>query len=343
MLDLVRAASLTHFEQVVEEFGGDPIALLQEIGLSPKLLNEPEMLYRYYDFIRLMNLASETLNQEAFGLHLGCRQGFSMFGSMGYLLKNCRTVGDSLSNLRRFFHVHQTSADVGLSISKKSVKLSYAINIDVKTSAVQALDVSLALGINLLKTLTSSKINIKSIHLQHAAPADKKRYKNYLGLTPFFNSTFNGVIFDACILDRAIDEADPQIFAILSTQLNLNNVGYVDEIPNFVETIIRQNIAVALISIDDVAHHMSLSVRNLQRYLKEQDTSFRHIVDNVRNKLAYQYLIDSTLSLSRVSDQLGFSNYSEFSRAFKRLNEVSPKEFRNTHSPRKRFTRLKTM
>jgi len=92
-----------------------------------------------------------------------------------------------------------------------------------------------------------------------------------------------------------------------------------------------------------VAQLMALSVRNLQRYLKEQDTSFRKIVDNVRNNLASQYLIDSTLSLNHVSDALGFSNYSEFSRAFKRWNNMSPKDFRNTHSPRKRFTRLKNM
>ena len=343
MLDLVRAASINNFDQVVEEFGGDPVALLRQVNLSPKLLEEPEMFFQYYDFIRLMNLASYTLKQEAFGLHLGCKQGLDMFGSMGYLLKNCQTVGDALINLRRFFHVHQTSADIGLSVANGLVTLSFSINLNVKDSSIQALDLALAFGVNMLKSLTSSKVNLQSIHLQHAAPADKKRYKSYLGLTPTFNSTFNGVIFDASILDRHIDEADPKLLAILTSQLDSNNIGYVDEIPNFVETVIRQNIAVTPMSIEDVAQLMALSVRNLQRYLKEQDTSFRKIVDNVRNNLASQYLIDSTLSLNHVSDALGFSNYSEFSRAFKRWNNMSPKDFRNTHSPRKRFTRLKNM
>ena len=58
MLDLVRAASLNNFVSVVEEFGGDPLALLHKVGISPKLLQEPEMFYPYYDFTRLMNLAS---------------------------------------------------------------------------------------------------------------------------------------------------------------------------------------------------------------------------------------------------------------------------------------------
>lgn len=343
MLDLTRAASLNHFVPVVEELGGDPLALLKQVNLSPKLLEEQEMFFQYYDFVRLMNLASYTLKEEAFGLHLGSKQGLDILGSMAYLLKNCNTVGDALTSLRRFYHIHQTSADIGLSVANGLVTLSFSINISIEDSTTQSLDLALAIGVNLLNTLTSSKIKLQSIHLQHAAPENKKCYKSLLGLMPVFNSTFNGVTFDASILDKHIDEADPNLLAILTSQLNSNNIGYVDEIPSFVETLIRQNIAVTPISIDKVAELMALSVRNLQRYLKEQNTSFRKIVDNVRNNLASQYLIDSTLSLNHVSDALGFSNYSEFSRAFKRWNNMSPKNFRNTHSPRKRFSRLKNM
>jgi len=343
MLDLVRAASLTKFDQVVKEFGGNPAELLERIGLPKNLLKNPEMYFQYSDFVSLMNLTAYTLKQDAFGLHLGSEQGIEIFGSMSYVLKNCQTVGDALSNLRRFFHVHHTSADVGLSIANGKVTLSFAINLDLKESTAQAVDLALALGVNILKTLTSSKVRFSGVHVQHAEPVNKRKYSRYIGMMPVFNSTFNGVIFDASILDLVIDEADPELFAILTSQLNSNNVGYVDEIPTFVESIVRQNIALTPISVGDVAEMMALSVRNLQRYLKEQNTSFRQIVDNVRSKLSSQYLIDSTLSLNHISEVLGFANYSEFSRSFKRWHQMSPKDYRNLHSPRKRFTRLKNM
>ena len=301
------------------------------------------MYFQYSDFVSLMNLAAFTLKQNAFGLHLGSEQGIEILGSMSYLLKNCQTVGDALINLRRFFHVHHTSADVSFTIANGKVTLTFAINLDLKESTEQAIDLALALGVNILKTLTSSRIRLRGVHLQHAEPANKRKYRHYVGMVPVFNSTFNGVIFDASILDLTIDEADPELFAIFTSQLNSNNVGYVDEIPQFVENIVRQNIAVNPINIREGVELMALSVRNLQRYLKEQNTSFRQIVDNVRSKLASQYLIDSTLSLNHISEVLGFTNYTEFARAFKRWNNVSPKDFRNTHSPRKRFTRLKNM
>lgn len=343
MLDLVRAAALNKFDSVVEEFGGDHLNLMEQINLPATLLKNPEMFFQYSDFITLLNLASFTLNQAPFGLHLGSKQGIEMFGSFGYLIKNCNTVGEALINLRRFFHVHHTSADIGLSVAGSEVTLSFAININTNESTLQAIDLAISIGLNMLITLASSKIKFKSIHIQHAEPSNKKDYRHYLGIMPIFNSTFNGAIFNAEVLDVPIDKADPKLFDILSAQLTSNSTGYIDEIPQFVEKIVRQNIASTPISIEEVANLMALSVRNLQRYLKEQNTSFRQIVDDVRNKLACQYLIDSTLSLSHVSDVLGFSNYSEFSRSFKRWNQMSPKDYRNQHSPRKRFSRLSNM
>jgi len=343
MLDLVRAAALNEFDSVVKEFGGDHHSLMQQVNLSTTLLDNPEMFFQYGDFITLLNLTASKLNQESLGLHLGSKQGIEMFGSIGYLIKNCETVGEALANFRRFFHIHHTSADIGLSIAGSEVTLSFTININTNESTVQAIDLAMSFGINMLMTLTSSKINFKSIHLQHAKPNNKKDYRRYLGMMPIFNSTFNGAIFSTEVLNIPIDKADPKLFDILSAQLTSSATGYIDEIPQFVEKLVRQNIASTPISIEEVANLMALSVRNLQRYLKEQKTSFRQIVDNVRNKLACQYLIDSTLSLSHVSDVLGFSNYSEFSRSFKRWNQVSPKDYRNQHSPRKRFSRLSKM
>lgn len=343
MLDLVRAAALNNFDSVVKKFKGDHLHLMEQVNLPATLLKNPEMFFQYSDFITLLNLSSSTLNQASFGLHLGSQQGIDIFGSVGYLIKNCETVGEALINLRRFFHVHHTSADIGFSVAGNDVTLSFAININTNESTLQAIDLAISMGLNMLVTLTSSKIKFKSIHIQHAEPTNKKDYRHYLGIMPIFNSTFNGAIFSADVLDIPIDKADPKLFDILSAQLTSSSTGYIDEIPQFVEKLVRQNIASTPISIEEVANLMALSVRNLQRYLKEQNTSFRQIVDDVRNKLACQYLIDSTLSLNHVSDVLGFSNYSEFSRAFKRWNQMSPKDYRNQHSPRKRFSRLTNM
>ncbi|MEP1446911.1 MAG: AraC family transcriptional regulator ligand-binding domain-containing protein [Paraglaciecola sp.] len=339
MLDLVKATSLNKFDSVVKEFGGDHQELMRQVNLPSNLLDTPEIYFQYADFITLLNLTASKLSKKDLGLYLGSKQGIEIFGSVGYLIKNCETVGEALLNLKRFFHIHHTSADIGFSVAGSEVKLSFNINIKTNESILQATDLAISFGLNMLMTLTSSKIRYDSIHLQHAEPDNKEDYRRYLGIMPTFNSTFNGAVFNVKVLDIPIDKADPKLFDILSAQLTSSATGYIDEIPQFVENFVRQNIASTSISIEEIASVMALSVRNLQRYLKEQNTSFRQIVDTVRNKLACQYLIDSTLSLTHISDVLGFSNYSEFSRSFKRWNKISPKEYRVQYSPRKRFSR----
>jgi AraC-like DNA-binding protein len=71
-----------------------------------------------------------------------------------------------------------------------------------------------------------------------------------------------------------------------------------------------------------------MSARSLQRRLREEGTTFRNLVDEVRRDLAQDYIGDPGISLMEVAFVLGFSVYSSFSRAYKRWTGMSPGEGR---------------
>ncbi len=71
-----------------------------------------------------------------------------------------------------------------------------------------------------------------------------------------------------------------------------------------------------------------MSPRQLNRRLKEEQTSFKIILVECRRELAEQYISDSSLSLTEISFLLGFSEASSFSRAFRRWTGQSPTEAR---------------
>jgi len=81
-------------------------------------------------------------------------------------------------------------------------------------------------------------------------------------------------------------------------------------------------------SLEEIAGKMNLSVRALQRKLKEEKTSFRKIKEIVRKGLAEKYLMDENLSIQEVSDLLAYSERSAFEKAFKKWNGKNPKVFR---------------
>ena len=78
-----------------------------------------------------------------------------------------------------------------------------------------------------------------------------------------------------------------------------------------------------------VARSLNISLRSMQRKLKEEGTSFRRLVDETRRQLAEQYLKDSTLVVSEIAYLLGFAEVSSFSRAFRRWTGHAPRAARS--------------
>ena len=79
-----------------------------------------------------------------------------------------------------------------------------------------------------------------------------------------------------------------------------------------------------------VAETLYMSNRTLQRKLEEQGTTFYNILTEIRKEMALKYLKDSQLTLTELSFQLGFSEMSSFSRAFKNWTGQSPREYRSS-------------
>ena len=73
---------------------------------------------------------------------------------------------------------------------------------------------------------------------------------------------------------------------------------------------------------------LHMSERTLARRLAERDYTFTSLVDEIRNQLARDYLRQPRFSVTDIAFLLGFSDQSNFARAFKRWTSLSPTEFR---------------
>jgi AraC-like DNA-binding protein len=62
--------------------------------------------------------------------------------------------------------------------------------------------------------------------------------------------------------------------------------------------------------------------------LHAEGISFKRLLDETRKDLAAQYIQDSNRRIGEITYLLGFSEPSNFTRAFRRWTGVSPNEFR---------------
>ncbi len=79
---------------------------------------------------------------------------------------------------------------------------------------------------------------------------------------------------------------------------------------------------------ENVANQLNLSVRNLQRQLKEVGTSYQVILDDSREALALSLIKDLTMPLYEISFLVGFTEPSAFYKAFRRWTGKRPGDYR---------------
>lgn len=76
-----------------------------------------------------------------------------------------------------------------------------------------------------------------------------------------------------------------------------------------------------------VASQLNLSERSLRRQLHSEQTSFRQLLEEVRQALAEELLATGGLSLEDIASRLGYGESSNFIHAFKRWKGLPPSQY----------------
>jgi len=78
----------------------------------------------------------------------------------------------------------------------------------------------------------------------------------------------------------------------------------------------------------EVAALLAMSERNLTRHLGNEGTSYAHLLAQVQEQRAKNYLRKHKLTLTQISDELGYAEPAAFSRAFSQWTGLSPGRWR---------------
>ncbi|MEM8769340.1 MAG: helix-turn-helix domain-containing protein [Pseudomonadota bacterium] len=102
--------------------------------------------------------------------------------------------------------------------------------------------------------------------------------------------------------------------------------------PDFIESLrlLMQGYArTGTLSLDETARAARLSVRTLQRRLKEAGVSHATLADQARFAVAQDLLTTARdLSITEIAFELGYSDPGSFSRAFRRFAGIPPQDYR---------------
>ena len=92
-----------------------------------------------------------------------------------------------------------------------------------------------------------------------------------------------------------------------------------------VEALLMTSLHTGEAGMDRIAGKMALSRQTLFRRLKAEGTTFEAVLDDLRRRLALEYLSGRKVSVSETAYLVGFAEPAAFSRAFKRWTGESPR------------------
>ena len=142
------------------------------------------------------------------------------------------------------------------------------------------------------------------------------------------------LLFPATDLERRIAGADPGSYALLTERLKTVARQRDLDFSEQVRRTVRGLVAVRKCSLDAVAAQFSMNRRRLNRKLEREGTTYHRILQEALRTFAERLMLDTDMTLGRISAVLDYADASAFTRAFRNWHGCSPKEWRDRNLPR---------
>ncbi|MCG8668909.1 MAG: AraC family transcriptional regulator [Pseudomonadales bacterium] len=313
-----------------ERYDIDMTSLVERVGIDSAQLNDPEYLIPFFRAgAFFLELLKET-GDHGLGLEIGCAVQARSYHVLGYVILSSSHLAEAIDRLIRY---EQLAGKLGKTTMEMGdpVKLQWHCPFDGPW-AQYVKEAAIAGWVTVGRSLMVDQASPMAVYFDHPMKADYERYEKAFGCPVHFDSDWSGVTISAGDLQRKVVSADPGLKMLMDHQAHDRMEKFDGRInlPNEARAEVAKLLPNGEPSLEGVADALGLTPRALQNRLKSAGVSFKDVVDEVREQLAYAYLADQSATLIDIAFLLGFSEQSSFSRAFKRWAGVSPIEFRKS-------------
>jgi AraC-like DNA-binding protein len=282
---------------------------------------------------KILEKAVESSGDELFGLHAGEALNLSAAGLIAQIVQTSPTVKDALDYCCEFANLGCSALPMQLSLVNNQYKLSLTPDPVWKEQSQLAFrhttEGVLAFTVKEFHSLTRLKYYPSSIHLPWERVGEEAEFKRVYNCPVVFGSDEIAMFFERSHIDQAIISSDYNLLSVLVAHAEAKSaelksmVLFSDLVRKSIVTLVKPEFP----SLEDVAGHLNISTRTLQRKLKEEGVVYKTMIDELKKDFAIKYLRRKDLNISDVAYLLSYSDVSSFSKAFKRWTGKSPSSY----------------
>jgi len=316
---------------LLENHGHNPVPLLEKHQISldtmvGSAVIEPEVeLDIVADVVAL-------LDEPLLGLEVGGQINFTSYGMLAMLLMTAPSLLDACRIGVQFQSLSLLFSRLTLHVEKDWIELRYTLpecHGDIKNFIADRDLVGVYVLIG--EILPPQEVTKLSYGTARTKPKGLllKRYLQSIDFEPVFDQPYNWFRFPMDIARKEIKNSNSLVHKVYLIQA-YEQMGKF--FPDKDDTIAQVRQVVAgyesnFPTLPEIAKTLGSSDRTLRRKLKDSGVSYQGILDEHKKKRALDMLAQKDMTISALTESLGYTESTSFLRAFKRWTGKTPKQY----------------
>lgn len=325
-----RALPARYFGRLLEllQTQGVPIApLIDGLGLDPATLDDPDATLRLSQVDTLVDRLVARTGRIDWGFDLGQRLRLTSHQILGYGLLASPTLGYAMQMLSRYFSLATPTFRVQFRRDGQHGSLLLVPALPMGHACLVLHTDAIATAVDLvLHELLGDRMPRYELHFALDLP-HRQRYAVLADARCRFGvGDMAGIRmrFPIALIDEPLSLADAAALkaAEARCEATFRRVIASGQVADWVRMMLRES-SNGLPSLEELAHTLNLSSRTLDRHLKAEGAGFRALAADIIVDKA-RVLLSQGHSVTAVAYELGYTDASNFARAFRRATGASP-------------------
>lgn len=313
--------------------GAGPAALAEQSGVDPAALRDQDARLAFSRYAALMRAGQALTGDPALALHYGEAVDIAEVSVIGLIGQASATMMDAFTQLNRYVPlVVETLNEAGgprfrLAPDPRGLWLVDArLDPNGFPELTESAFAQLVCGPRRLGDGPA----LKAATFTWPDPGYGGEYARILGTPARFGCERNGLLIDAEWLGHQVERLPSYAFGVLTRHADglLGELEAARSVRGEVERRLLPVLHAGAPGMRAVAAQLGVSRQTLFRRLKAEGVTFEQVLDDLRRRLALDYLAGRKVSVNETAYLVGFSEPAAFSRAFKRWTGRNPRDLR---------------
>lgn len=314
-------------------------AFLHSLGIDPATVKSPDSYIPVETYLHIQDGAAEYVHDPYFGLHMGEYAEAGSWSILGYMMMNCKTLGEAFEKSGRYSRLIGNMIEARIKIGLNKIQAIFFTPPHAPKMSRHCFESTFSSSMRMMHLLTGTQIIPLEVTFIYPEPESKNEYERVFCCPVRFGQKHNAVTMRAGVVNMPVRMPNPGLLEHFEkyAQDFLAQMAHNEKTTSAVTRIILERLDDEDISIKKIAREMSVSVRTLQNRLEAEGVVFSGLLKDIRQRLAKQYLREN-YSVEQITYLLGFSEPSVFRKAFKRWLGVTPKQYRESAFPSSQYS-----